>query len=211
MRGPPVRFGARALLVLALCSFAGFASAHESGGTQLPKEVATVTDEGARAKAMAADVEAGTTDPPADVVASLARTRQALSRANGAHAAGDARTARLLGNVALGWAEAAKAQAAATRSERASGEVEKATADLSARRDRGRALITESQARRGQLASQIERKKKDIEAAKAPPPPRGKDKAKRGDKTPPIKPGPTKPAPAKPAPIQSAPLKGAKP
>lgn len=201
MRGSPPRFVARSAGLLGHLAIAcawclgSTAWAHESGGALLPKDVPAVTDEGARAKAMVAEVQAASKEVPSDVAASLARTRQALARANGAHATGDARTSRLLGKVALGWAEAAKAQLAATRSERASGEVERAALDLAARRDRGRALVTESQARRGQLTSQIERKKKDIEAAKAPPP--AKQDAKGDSK--------------KSAPVKPAPRKGAKP
>ncbi len=187
-------------------------AAHGSGGAQLPNDPAAVTDEGARAKAMAAEVRAAAPHlpgeaPPADVAASLQRTQRALQRASGAHAAGDARTARLLGKVALGWAEAAKAQLAATRAEKASGDVEKAAADLVARRDRGRALITESQARKGQLAAQIERKKHDVEAAKAPKPDKKPDK--KGDAK---KPSQKKPTGDKlPASDKNAPKKGAQP
>lgn len=182
------------LVIASLLGAMPAAAAHESGGTQLPQDPAAVTDEGARAKAIAAEVRAASLHLPADVAASLARTQQALGRANGAHAAGDARTARLLGKVALGWAEAAKAQLAATRGEKASGDVEKAAADLTARRDRGRALITEAQARKGQLASQIEAKKHAVELAKAPKP----DKAPKLDKAAPKKSAGEK-APAKPS------------
>lgn len=202
------RFVAIAALLVAVD-----AVAHESGGKQLPEDPAAVTDEGARAKAMAAEVRAAEKAPPADVAASLQRTQRALQRASGAHAAGDARTARLLGKVALGWAEAAKAQLAATRAEKASGEVEKAAADLVARRDRGRALITESQARKGQLASQIEARKHAVEAAKAPKLDKKADAKKPPEKKPTEK-APARPsgdeAPAKPA-EKKAPKKGAQP
>jgi hypothetical protein len=193
-----------ASLSLSLSS-ASAAGGHESGGTQLPRDPAAVTDEGARAKAMASEVRAAAKTPPADVAASLAKTQQALARASGAHAVGDSRTARLLGKVALGWAEAAKTQLAATLAEKASGEAEKVAADLASRRDRGRALVTESQARKGQLASRIERKKLDVEAAKAP-----REKAKPGDKKPAdARPGDKKAPPKKPA--DKAPKKGAQP
>jgi hypothetical protein len=130
-------------------------------------------------------------------VRSSARAQQALARAHGAHLAGDLPGARRLGVVALGWALAAKEQAGAARAERAGALVEKAAADLAIRRDRARGMLVEAQARKGQLAAQVDQKRKDVEAAKAPPPPVSDKKPRAATKAPAGKPV-SKPA-AKPA------------
>ena len=144
------------------------AAAHESGGAQLPADVPAVTDEGARARVLLRDL-AAVKDPPPDAVRAIRTARKALSRAHGAHLAGDGAGARRLGRVALRWAEASKAQLAAATSERRGAAVEREAADLAQSRDRARAMIVEAQARQGQLGAQIAQKKQAIDAAKAPP------------------------------------------
>lgn len=155
---------ALALLVLAPSA----ASAHESGGAMLPADVPAVTDEGARAKVLLREL-AAVKDPAPDAARAIGTARKALSRAHGAHLAGDAAGARRLGRVALRWAEASKAQLAAATAERRGAAIEREAADLSQARDRARAMIVEAQARKGQLGAQIAQKKQAIDAAKAPP------------------------------------------
>lgn len=214
---------AAALLLVSLASTA--ASAHGGGGSTLPDEVPAVTDEGKRARAILDALEPAAhpspspgqlAPPPApsDVHRSMESARSALSRAHGAHLAGDASGARRLGRVALAWAEAARAQLVAATAERGGAAIEKAAADLATRRVRASAMLVEAQARKGQLGAQIAQKKAAIDAAKAPPPEtRAKNEKKpaakvdaRGEARPPRNPDPA--APQRAAPPKAPPRKG---
>jgi hypothetical protein len=156
-----------------LIGVAGEAGASEGEGTPaaLPTPSAPPGD-GATAARIIKDVEAKAKDAPAKakiVAEPLAAAKKALQRAAGARSVGDAVHARMLDGLALEWAEVARdLQRAAAAEDEALVAARKAR-DLDVQVERARALLEETQARRGRAAADLERAEAAAkEAAKKP-------------------------------------------
>jgi hypothetical protein len=174
------------------------AFAHGGGGA-MPAEVPPApAGDGATAQALLHDLEAKAARAPetARVVAEpIKSAKLALERARGAQASGDEAHARMLWGLALEWAEAARDFDRAAEAERAAEAAAKKTYEAQTKAERARALLEETQARRGRTAAElarVEAESKDaakgaadaeaqrLDAAKkkgAPPAPRPKEKA----------------------------------
>lgn len=99
---------------------------------------------------------------PAGVAATVVaepveQARRALARAHGARAAGDAAHARLLDALALEWAETAQVLVRAGTAEAAATETARRAREVGTQLQRARALLEETQARRGRAAAELER------------------------------------------------------
>jgi hypothetical protein len=115
--------------------------------------------DGATAARIIKDVEAKAKDARmAKIVAEpLGTAKKALQRANSARTVGDAVHARMLDGLALEWAEVARdLQRAAAAEDEALAAARKAR-DLDVQLERARALLEETQARRGRAAADLER------------------------------------------------------
>ncbi len=155
MARPVASLAVLALLVAALAP--GEAAAHGAGGAgQLPKDAPTVTPEGAKAKG---EIEAMEKDPRARTVVAraLKSARQALGRAHGAHLVGDGDAARILSRVALAWTRASRAVLRAADAEGRADVAETKAKELKEKLERARALLAETDARRGQLSVEVAR------------------------------------------------------
>jgi hypothetical protein len=94
----------------------------------------------------------------ADVVAApVEQAKKALARAHGARTAGDARHARLLDGLALEWAETARDLLRAADQEAKALEEAQRAREIETQLERARALLAETQARRGRAAAELER------------------------------------------------------
>jgi hypothetical protein len=94
----------------------------------------------------------------AKVVAEPVRmAREALERARGTRVSGDAAHTRRLEALALEWAETARDVLRAMAAEDAAGAEQKRARELGTEVDRARALLEETQARRGRAAAEAER------------------------------------------------------
>ncbi|WP_437591293.1 hypothetical protein [Sorangium sp. So ce1000] len=87
----------------------------------------------------------------------VAQAKRALQRADGARAAGDATNARRLDAVALEWAETARTLLRAAAAEAAAVDAAKSAREVETKLERARALLEETQARRGRAAAELER------------------------------------------------------
>ena len=111
------------------------------------------------------------------------KAKVAIARAHGAHLAKDEDGARLLGRVALAWAEAAAAWVRAAEAEKKAAESEGRHKDLKDKIERAKALVAETEARKLQLLSEVA--KAEEEAKTAPPPkPDGKKPKPKDPKAP---------------------------
>jgi len=135
-----------------------------------PPAAAPAQGEGATAEQIVMKLEADTRNKPeARVVAEPATSaRRAFQRARGARAAGDTAHARQLDGLALEWAQTAEALLRAAHAEQARAKAEAEAHAVSTQLDRARALLSETQARRGLTAAELERVEGEAaEAAKA--------------------------------------------
>ncbi|MDC0682580.1 hypothetical protein [Sorangium atrum] len=87
----------------------------------------------------------------------VAQAKRALQRAQGARAAGDAAHARQLDAVALEWAETARTLLRAAAAEATAVEAAKRAREVETKLERARALLEETQARRGRAAAELDR------------------------------------------------------
>ena len=87
----------------------------------------------------------------------LGEARHALGRARAAHDSGDASHGALLERLAVEWARMAHASVRAARSEAAAQSHAGRLRKLRTKLERGRALLTELQARRGRLQAEVDR------------------------------------------------------
>jgi hypothetical protein len=107
-------------------------------------------------RAPGAAAEAGSAT--AKVVAEpVAQAKRALARAHGARAAGDAAHARMLDALALEWAETARELLRAAAAETTAAEAARRAREVATQLERARALLEETQARRGRAAAELER------------------------------------------------------
>jgi hypothetical protein len=116
--------------------------------------------DGATAQALLREIEAkGAQDPEAMRVTTepVKAAKLALERAHGARAAGDEAHARMLDGLALEWAQAARDLDRAAAAERAAQAVGQHAYDVQTKAERARALLEETQARRGRTAAELAR------------------------------------------------------
>ena len=136
------------------------ALAHGGGGA-MPAEVPPAPPgDGAGAQAILRDLEAKAAREPemAKVIAEPVKSAKlALERARGAESSGDDRHARMLWGLALEWAEAARDFERAASAEQAAQAAAKKAYEAQTKAERARALLEETQARRGRTAAELVR------------------------------------------------------
>lgn len=158
-RGPgPWLASVPALLAVAL--LAGPARAHSGGGSGPPVEVPPPPPgDGATAFALLREVDAKAKDPRTlKLVADPVRqAKKALERAHGARASGDGAHAKMLDGLALEWAETARDLLRAAAAERAATQSAAAAKEAAGKAERARALLEETQARRGRAEAELQR------------------------------------------------------
>lgn len=136
------------------------AFAHNGGASgpvlEVPRPPA---GDGATAFDLVKDVEAKATDPKAQkvVASSLEHAKESLERAHGARAAGDAKHANMLEGLALEWAESARDLLRAASAEQAAASAADKAREAAVRAERARALLEETQARRGRADAELEK------------------------------------------------------
>lgn len=166
------------------------ALAHGEGAV-MPAEVPSAAPgDGATALGIVRDLEArGAKDADlARVVAEPVKSaKTALIRAHGARAAGDEAHAKVLDGVALEWATAAQELTRAAAAEKAATAAAKKAHEVQTKVERARALLEETQARRGRAAAELAKVEADAKAAAgraADAEQRRLDAAKKGGKGP---------------------------
>lgn len=135
------------------------AHAHGSGIEKTPvTRPPAPPGDGAQAEKLLAQVEAAALGPRmAKVVqAAVDQAAHALERAAGARAAGDGAHARLLDGLALEWAETARDLLRAAKAEEEALARGKKARELEVQVERARALLAESEARRGRAAADLQ-------------------------------------------------------
>jgi hypothetical protein len=157
-------------LAFGLLASAGAARAHDTGTSPAPVTTpAAPPGDGANAGRIIGEVEAKAKKDKLEQVAvePLRHARKALERANGARASGDTAHARMLDGLALEWAETARDLLRAAAAEKEAVAVAKRARELGVQVERARALLEETQARRGRAAADLERAEAEArEAAK---------------------------------------------
>lgn len=127
----------------------------------MPAEVpAAPPGEGATAEGIVREIEAraGKDAELGRVVAEpIKGVRRALERAHGARVSGDGLHARMLDGLALEWAETARDLEKAAAAEKIATTTSTKAHDVQTRADRARALLEETQARRGRAAAELSR------------------------------------------------------
>jgi hypothetical protein len=115
--------------------------------------------DGATAFDIVKDVEAKASDPKTKklVASSIEHAQESLERAHGARAAGDATHARMLDGLALEWAESARDLLRAASAEQAAASAADKAREAAVRAERARALLEETQARRGRADAELEK------------------------------------------------------
>ena len=91
--------------------------------------------------------------------------RKALERARGARLSGDAAHARMLEELALEWVETARDLQRGSDAETSATQLARRARDIATQIDRARALLSETQDRRGRAAAELDRL--DAEAREA--------------------------------------------
>lgn len=131
----------------------GQAHAHGgAGGAQLPPDAPAVAPDGEKAKQLLDSIAAS------DATArEVAEGKRALGRAHGASLAGDRDGSRLLSRLALAWAGAAEAILGAAKAEKAADASEQRAKDAAEKLARAKVMLSETEARRGQLEAELER------------------------------------------------------
>lgn len=115
--------------------------------------------DGATAHDLLKAIDAKATDPKAKklIASSVEHAKEALERAHGARAAGDISHAAMLEGLALEWAQNAQDLVkAATAEQVAEASADKAR-EAAVRAERARALLEETQARRGRAEAELEK------------------------------------------------------
>ncbi len=129
------------------------------GGAAMPTEVPPAPPgPGADAQALVKELEAqGLKDPESARVTAdaIKAVKRALERGHGARAAGDEAHAHMLEGLALEWAETARDLARAAAAERVAQAIGKKAYDVQTQAERARALLEETQARRGRAAAEL--------------------------------------------------------
>lgn len=194
-------------LVLAAGLFVSAGEATAQGGSAAPAPVTTPPappGDGANAGRIIGEVEARAKKDQLEkvVVEPLRHAKKAMERANGARTAGDTAHARMLDGLALEWAETARDLLRAAAAEKEARASAKRARELGVQAERARALLEETQARRGRVAADLERAEAEAkEAAK---------RAAEAEATRIEKGSPKGKPPAKGAPKKSAAPKGKK-
>ncbi len=154
-----------ALLLTVTATLAPAAALAHGGGAAMPSEVPPAPPgDGARAQTLLGDLEAraATDAETARVTAEpIKNAKRALERAQGARAAGDDVHARMLYGLALEWAEAARDFDRAAAAERTAQNASTGAYQVQTEADRVRALLEETQARRGRTAAELARVEAD--------------------------------------------------
>lgn len=129
-------------------------------GGQLPKDPPAVTPEGEKAKT---EIAEASKDPRAKQIAGslLDKARKALGRAQGASLSGDIEGALILSRVGLAWAKASRALLRAADTEKRADTAQAKVRDLKEKVERAKLLIAETEARKGQLTTEIARAEAD--------------------------------------------------
>jgi hypothetical protein len=117
------------------------------------------TGDGATAYDLVKDVEAKASDPKTKklVASTIEHAQESLERAHGARAAGDAAHANMLEGLALEWAESARDLLHAASAEQAAASAADKAREAAVRAERARALLEETQARRGRADAELEK------------------------------------------------------
>lgn len=158
--GRSLRAGALLALAAGLLLGAGEARAQGSGAAQeAVKTPPAAPGDGATAGRIIEEVEARAAKDkrPKVVEEPLRHARKALQRAHGARTAGDTAHARMLDGLALEWAETARDLLRAAAAEQEALATAKKARELGVQVERARALLEETQARRGRAAADLER------------------------------------------------------
>jgi hypothetical protein len=134
------------------------ASAHEGGGLiPVPRPPAPPGD-GATAEQLIKAIEARAASDPktgAVVAAPIAAAKKSIERGHGALAASDPDHARMLFRLALSWAETARDLERAAAAEQVAATTAKSANDVATKVERARAMLEETQARRGRAAAEL--------------------------------------------------------
>jgi hypothetical protein len=150
-----------AFLLTATVTLAPAAAFAHGGGGAMPAEVPPAPPgDGALAQAILRDLEAKAAREPetAKVVAEpIKNAKLALERARGAETSGDDRHAHMLWGLALEWAEAGRDFDRAAAAEQAAQAAAKKAYEVQTKAERARALLEETQARRGRTAAELTR------------------------------------------------------
>jgi hypothetical protein len=152
-------------------TLASAAALAHGGGGAMPSEVpAAPPGDGSSAQAILRDLEAKAAKDAetARVTAEpVKNAKRALERAHGARMAGDEPHARMLYGLALEWAETARDFDRAASAEQAARAAGNKAYEAQTKAERARALLEETQARRGRTAAELVRVESESrEAAK---------------------------------------------
>lgn len=162
------RFAAALISSIALLPAA--AHAH-GGGSTLPTEMPpAVAGDSTTAQGIIRELEAKATKDAeaAKVIAEpIKSAKRALERAHGARTSGDQAHGKMLEALALEWAEAARTLDRAAAAERAATAVSRKAHEVLTRAERARALLEETQARRGRAAAELIKVEADAKDAKS--------------------------------------------
>ncbi|MFT3765122.1 MAG: hypothetical protein QM820_06350 [Minicystis sp.] len=142
------------------------------GGSTMPAEVPQAPPgDGATAQGILRDLEAKAAkdaDTAKVVAEPIKNAKRALERAHGARTAGDEPHAKMLDGLALTWAEAARDLDRAAAAERVATAAAQKANEVMTKAERARALLEETQARRGRAAAELAKVEADAkEAAKS--------------------------------------------
>jgi hypothetical protein len=131
------------------------------GGAAMPAQVPDAPPgDGATAQAILKELEAKAQKDAeiAKVIAEpVAAAKRALERAHGARTAKDDAHAKMLDGLALEWAETARELDRAAAAEKVAREAAQKALEAQTKADRARALLEETQARRGRAAAELAR------------------------------------------------------
>lgn len=166
---PPVRrFVPYAFVLSMFVAAPAFAHNGGAGGPILDVPRPPAGD-GATAYDIVKELETSTTDPKAKklVASSLDHAKEALERAQGARASGDAKHARMLDGMALEWANAARDLVRAAAVEQTASSAADSAREAAVRVERARALLEETQARRGRADAELQKALAAEEEARA--------------------------------------------
>lgn len=142
---------------LAASAAPAVALAHDdSGGTQLPERAPAVAKDGEDAIAILKRIE-GSPEDLAVAKDHVEKAWKAIARAQGAKLSGDEEGARLLSALALELAKGADAIARAAAAEKKADAAEKQAVSLEEKLERTRTLLAETDARRVQLTTEVEK------------------------------------------------------
>jgi len=136
------------------------AYAHNGGASGPVLEVPRPPDgDGAKAFDLLKDIDAKATDAKAKklIASSVERSKEALERAHGARAAGDISHAHMLEGLALEWAQNAQDLVRAAAAEQVAESAADKAREAAVRAERARALLEETQARRGRAEAELEK------------------------------------------------------